>query len=302
MLNLVRKADEKIGIVAAIPAYNEEKTIAKVVLLAQRYVDRVIVCDDGSTDLTAEIAERLGAEVVRHERRTGYGAAIMSLFRRARELDANAMVTLDGDGQHDPDQISRIVQPIVNGAADVVIGSRFNEGDETPGYRKVGIKMITSLTDRITGLGLKDAQCGFRAYGRKALNSIRLAEQGMGASTEILLKAEQNGLRVGEVPIRIGYDADSSTHNPLSHGLDVVLSTVKHYSMRHPLLFYGIPGFLSLLVALGFWVWTLRIFAATRQVVTNIALVALGATMVGLMLLTTAVILWVLVSVLRERV
>ena len=288
-------------IVACIPAFNEEKTIAKVVLLAQKHVDRVVVCDDGSTDMTAEIAERLGAEVVRHERNLGYGAALMSLFRRARELGADVMVTLDGDGQHDPDHISRIVRPILNGEADVVAGSRFVEGDETPGYRKVGIRLITSLTDRITSLGLRDAQCGFRAYGRRALNSIRLAEQGMGASTEILLKAEQNGLRVGEVPIRIGYDAGSSTHNPLFHGVDVVLSTVKHYSMRHPLLFYGVPGFVSLLVALSFWVWTLRIFAATRQVVTNIALVALGATMVGLMLLTTAVILWVLVSVLRER-
>ena len=115
------------------------------------------------------------------------------------------------------------------------------------------------------------------------------------------MKANERGLRVKEVPIRVSYDVKKpSTHNPLYHGLDVVLSIVKHMSIRHPLIFYGVPGFLALLVAIGFWIWTIQIFAFTRQVVTNIALVAIGATIVGLMLLTTAVILWVLISVMRE--
>jgi len=123
----------------------------------------------------------------------------------------------------------------------------------------------------------------------------------MGASTEILIKAKDGNLKIIEVPIKINYDKDSSTQNPVSHGMDVILSTVKQMSMRRPLLFYGIPGFTSLLVALFFWVWTIQIFAATRQIVTNIALIAIAATIVGLMLLTTAVILWVLVSIIREK-
>ncbi|MFQ5759231.1 MAG: glycosyltransferase family 2 protein, partial [Candidatus Bathyarchaeia archaeon] len=102
-------------VVAAIPAYDEEKTIARVVLQAQRYVDRVVVCDDGSRDLTAKIAEKLGAEVIRHERNMGYGASIQSLFRKARELNADVMITLDGDGQHNSGEIPMLVEPVLEG-------------------------------------------------------------------------------------------------------------------------------------------------------------------------------------------
>ena len=119
----------------------------------------------------------------------------------------------------------------------------------------------------------------------------------MGVSTEILLKAKEAGLRVVEVPVTIRYGEGSSTHNPLVHGLDVVISIMKHLSIKRPLLFYGLPGFLSLVVALFFWVWVLQIFRVTRGISTNLALIALSATMIGLMLMTTAVILWVLMVV-----
>ena len=289
-------------IVACIPAFNEERTIARVVIEAQRYVDRVVVCDDGSTDLTGVIAERLGAVVVRHERNMGYGAALRSLFLKAREMGADVMVTLDADGQHDPSYIPKLVEPILNGEADIVIGSRFlNGGRGVPGYRRWGIKVITGLARRASYRELTDAQSGFRAYGRRALEAITPVECGMGVSTEILLKARDSGLRIKELPIEVNYDVENpSTRNPLYHGLSVVLSTVKYWSMRHPLIFYGMPGLATLVVAMVFWVWTFKIFAATRQVITNITLVAIGATMVGLMLLTTAVILWVLVSVVKE--
>jgi glycosyltransferase involved in cell wall biosynthesis len=293
---------ERGPIIACIPAYNEEKTIAKVVLKAKKYVDKVIVCDDGSTDMTGEIAEAVGAKVIRHEMNKGYGAALASLFKAARELNALAMVVLDADLQHNPDDIPRLLSPIVKGEADIVIGSRFLEEESgVPKYRALGIRLITNLARSVSYRDITDAQSGFRAYSRRAIHSITPSEQGMGASTEILLKAKEIGLRVVEVPIRISYEVEKpSTHNPLLHGLDVVLSTVKHLSIRRPLVFYGLPGFATLLLALFFWVWTLQIFASTRQIVTNIALIALSATMVGLMLLTTAVILWVLVSVVRE--
>jgi glycosyltransferase involved in cell wall biosynthesis len=294
---------KKHFIIACIPAYNEERTIARVVIEAQKYVDKVLVCDDGSRDLTGEIAERLGAEVIRHDRNMGYGAALASLFERAREMGPDVMVTLDADMQHNPNDIPKLVKPILDGEADIVIGSRFLSecAEEVPRGRRLGIRAITKLARAASYKGLTDAQSGFRAYSRKAIELIAPTEQGMGASIEILLKAAEKGLRVREVPIKIRYDVERpSTHNPLYHGLEVVLSTVKHMSMRHPLLSYGVPGAVALLVAIAFWVWTLQIFAATRQVVTNIALVAIGATIVGLMLLTTAVILWVVVSVINE--
>jgi len=292
-----------VRVVSCIPAKDEEATIAQVMVRAMRHVDKVIVCDDGSTDMTGEIAKQLGGEVIRHDRNMGYGAAIATLFERAIEEDPDVVVTLDADGQHDPDDIPRLVEPILKGEADIVVGSRFLEAedDKTPGYRKYGVKAITGLSGRATHVELTDAQSGFRAYSRKALPLVRPTEMGMGASTEIFLKAHEAGLRVKEVPIKVKYDRNSHNLNPLYHGVDVVLSTVKQWSIRHPLVFYGVPGFASLVVASFFWFQTLETFVRTRAVITNVALIAVAATMVGLMLMTTAIILWVMVSVIRER-
>ncbi|MGD0397142.1 MAG: glycosyltransferase family 2 protein [Nitrososphaerales archaeon] len=290
-------------VVVAIPAYNEEKSIGKVIVQAKKQADAVIVCDDGSTDSTWRIAASLGADVVRHERNLGYGAAIASLFRRAREMNAEVMVTLDGDGQHDPAVIRTLTKPIEEGAADIVIGSRFSEegSSQMPEYRRAGAKAITKLLEVMSHSGITDAQSGYRAYGRKALETVEPTEMGMGASTEILSRANGAGLKILEVPIEVSYDGDSSTHNPLVHGLDVLLTTFKTWSIRHPLVVYGVPGMASLLVAVGFWWWTLSLFAETHTVVTNVTLIAVASTIVGLILMAIAVILWVMISVVRER-
>ena len=148
--NLAPNSSTSPIVVAGIPAYNEEKTIARVILGAQRYAHIVVVCDDGSADLTAEIAERLGAVVVRHEKNLGYGAALQSLFKRAKELKADVLVTLDSDGQHDPSEIPRLVKPIEDGAAEVVLGSRFMDKNGTadmPAYRQLGVRVITKLSN-----------------------------------------------------------------------------------------------------------------------------------------------------------
>ncbi len=134
---------QKPHVAVGIPAFNEEQSIARIIIEAQKHADTVIVCDDGSTDLTAQIAERLGADVVRHEENCGYGAAIKSLFKRALEFGADVLVTLDGDGQHDASEIPQVIEPIIEGNADVVIGSRFIDAKgtaEMPFYRKVGAK------------------------------------------------------------------------------------------------------------------------------------------------------------------
>lgn len=289
--------------VACIPAYNEERNIASVVVRVLKYVDKVIVCDDGSTDLTGEVAEKLGAEVLKHGVNMGYGAALGSLFKRARELDPDVTVVLDADLQHNPQDIPRLIEPIVKGEADIVIGSRLLKGSvgDIPAYRRFGVKTISRFAGRFS-YSLSDAQSGFRAYSRRAVKLIQPAEQGMGASTEILLKAKEHGLAVMEVPIEIRYDGKRAKRNPFYHGLDVLLSTLKIVSIKHPLLFYGTPGLASLGVALVFWVLTLQHFAATRMVSTNLALAAIGATLFGLILMTIAIILYVLISVVRERI
>ncbi len=289
-------------IVACIPAYNEEHRIAAVIAKTKKMVDQVIVCDDGSNDLSGEIAREMGVIVVTHEENSGYGAAIISLFSKALEIGADIIVTIDSDSQHNPEDIHRLVAPLVNGDADIVIGSRFVEGGgaDMPGWRKTGIDVINMVSSN--GSGVKDTQSGFRAYNGDILSKLRLSEEGMGVSTEILIKATELGAKIVEVPITVNYYEDSSTHNPVFHGLSVVLTSVKHLSIKNPLLFYGLPGGLSLLVSAFFWFLTIQMYTSTRTFSTNVALTAVATTLIGTILMTTAILLWVLISVIREKI
>lgn len=289
-------------VAVGIPAYNEEAHIAQVIVTARQFVQEVIVCDDGSSDLTGIIAEQMGAIVIRHDRNAGYGAALGAVFAKAILDGVDILVTLDADGQHDPRSIPKLVAPIAGGSADIVVGSRFLKRDTaTPRYRAAGIKALSAMSNVVAYPHLTDAQSGFRAYSRSAAERVVPTEMGMGASVEILSRARVAKLRVVEIPVEIKYTDDSSTHNPIYHGIDVALAGVKHLSMRHPLAFYGIPGFLALVISGGFWYWTLSIFSSSGKVITNVTLIAVASTIVGLILMAVAVLLWVLISVIRER-
>jgi len=209
---------------------------------------------------------------------------------------------LDADGQHDPKDIPRLIKPIVNQEADIVIGSRFlTEEAEIPTYRKIGIRIINWITGA-KARRISDTQSGYRAYSKKALQLIKPVEMGMGVSTEILLKAEQNNLKIKEVPIKILYRVEEpSTINPLTHALDVIFSTIKQLSMRHPLMFYGIPGVISLLVALGAGLMLIHLFNATRYFSIPLALITIGFGAAGTILSSTAIIIWIIVSLIREH-
>jgi glycosyltransferase involved in cell wall biosynthesis len=291
-------AEAKQFVVVGIPAYNEESSIARVILEAQKFSDVVVVCDDGSADLTAEIAKRLGADVVRHERRIGYGAAVKSLFKRARELEADVLVTLDGDGQHDPVEIPVVLKPITEGAADVVIGSRFVDVSRTvemPMYRRIGAKLITKLVNGSSKNGVKDAQSGFRAYNRRALEKLRIAESGMGASVEILLEAAKHDLKICEVPSSCKYQngkGNTSSEHPVSHGISVVMSIVRFIVEEKPLMVLGLPGIFCLFAGVAFGVWLLQIYALEHYIVTNIALASLAFVIVGFFMVSTAITLY----------
>jgi len=292
-------------VVAAIPAYNEEKTIARVILQARKFVDRVVVCDDGSTDMTVEIAEGLGADVVRHERNLGYGAAVQSLFKRARKLDVDVMVTLDGDGQHDPSEIPMLVDPVLEGKADVVVGSRFlgdmERRNRVPRYRRLGIKLITRLTGAASSHSFSDAQSGFRVYGRKALESLDLCENGMGVSVEVLMEAEKQGLTVVEVPTGCNYHGlETSTRGPLRHGVSVVMSIVRLVVEERPLLFLGVPGIVSLLIGVLFGVWMLQLYAVEHRIVTNIALASIAFILIGMFSIFIAITLYAIARLTKK--
>ncbi|MCW3995876.1 MAG: glycosyltransferase family 2 protein [Candidatus Bathyarchaeota archaeon] len=285
-------------IVVGIPAFNEEQTIARVILEAKQFASQVIVCDDGSTDYTAEIAAGLGAEVICHEKNGGYGASIRSLFMRAHELRADIFVTLDADGQHAPNEIPYVIKPILDGAADIVIGSRFvgERGTaEMPLYRQIGAKLITKMVNGSAKNGVTDAQSGFRAYSYQALNLLNFSENGMGASVEILLKASKSDLRIVEVPSTCKYkngDVSTSTEHPLTHGIGVIWSLVRLVVEERPLLMLGIPSLLCLLAGVGFGLWMLQIYATVHSIETNIALASVSFILIGFFLLSTAITLY----------
>ena len=290
-------------ITVGIPAYNEEKNIAKIIVGLKKIADQIIVCDDGSTDLTSRIAESLGVTVIKHPKNVGYGSAIRSIFLKAREINAECLVTIDADGQHRVEDVNKVINQISNGESDIVIGSRFldESGKEVPNYRKVGIKVITKLTNATIKKQLTDSQSGFRAYSKKVLNELDLSELGMGISTEILIKASSKNFRISEVPIKIFYNGETSTHNPITHGSSVIISTIKYTSLQRPLTFYGIPSVIFLLIGSIFSYLAIQYYVEIGRLSTNLTMVGTAAVLIGIVLLITAILLFSLVSVVRER-
>jgi len=289
-------------ITIGIPAYNEEKNIAKIIIKLKKITDSIIVCDDGSSDMTSEIAKNLGVIVISHKKNMGYGAAIRTIFEKSAEIGSDILVTFDADGQHRIEDVSRVLHPLENSEADIVIGSRFlGKQNNVPNYRKLGIKVITQVTNSSIKTKLTDSQSGFRAYSKQVLSKISLSEVGMGISTEILIKASSKGLRITEVPITILYSGDTSTHNPVSHGTSVLFSTIKFTSIEHPLKFYGIPSVIFLTIGVIFTSLAVQYYVDIGRLNTDLTLIGAGTILVGIILLISAILLYSLVSVVREK-
>lgn len=241
----------QLDIIAAIPCFNEELFIGSVVLKAKDYVDQVIVIDDGSTDKTALVAEKAGAAVIKHDSNQGKGAAVSTAFEHARETGCRALVLLDGDGQHEPAYIPSLVKPVLDGEADMVVGSRFLEiKSSVPGYRILGHRLLTFLTNLGSRVKLTDSQSGFRAFSSKAIEALSFAEEGLSVESEMQFLANEADLRVTEVPVSIGYHGWAK-RSPLAHGMGVLNSIMGLISRRIPLFFFGVPG----LVMLAFGLW-----------------------------------------------
>ncbi len=285
---------------ACIPAYDEEKTIARVILSAKPYVDKIIVGDDGSKDLTAKIAESLGATVVRHSHNQGKGAILRTLFQSCLENGAKVIVTIDGDGQHDGAEIPVVIKPVLEGTADISIGVRFHGKNEIPLYRKVGNKLLNYLTNIGNGSKLMDTQSGFRAYSRKAIEEITVRENGMGVDSQILLDAKKTKLRISESMISVKYGGGTSTHNPVRHLADVVLSIVRYAAEERPLALLGLPGLFVLTVGLAYGGLLMTIYVNSHQFIFAYALLAVAATLSGLFTIFVAIILFSVSNLLKR--
>ena len=295
--------DKKIVLV--LPAFNEQRTIAEVVLRAERFVDEIVVVDDGSSDLTPVIAQRLGAKVIRHDENLGKGLALKTGFEYAKQIGTDVVVTLDTDGQHDPAEIPKIVEPIIKGEADMVVGSRFlGKGRlDMPVYRRIGLGIINQLSSRVSRFGVMDTQSGFRAYSRAAAQIISSYESsGYGIELEQLAIAAKNGLKVVEVPISVRYKGleRTSKRHPLKHGGELISTVLRLVMEERPLLFLGVPGVVSLLVGVLFGVWMLQIYAIERRIITNIALASMAFILIGFFAVSTAITLYAIARLVKK--
>jgi len=286
---------------ACIPAYNEESYIQDVIKKSLPHVDKVVVCDDGSTDNTAKLAKDAGAIVI-SQKNQGYGAAIATLFDYARKENAQIMITLDGDGQHNPDQIPLLIDTITTHNVDVAIGSRFlDDTTKASGYRKTGIKIITSASNYGTNFKVSDSQSGFRAYSKNAIDTIHPTEQGMAVSTEILLKISNKGLSLAEVPIIISYHGDTSKQHSVPHGISVLANTLKYVSIKHPLKFYGIPGIILIVTGIVLGGIFLDAYLTDQTVFYGSLLGSVVLFLLGAILSVTSIILFSMANLIRDR-
>lgn len=215
-------------IVAVIPCHNEERHIADIVGQASKYVGQVVVIDDGSSDRTAAVAASAGALVIRHEVNRGKGMAVNTAFQWAKENGVQAVVLLDGDGQHNPAEIPVVLKPVLEDEADVVVGSRFlDKKSPIPKYRALGLRVLTFVTRLGSGIKLTDCQSGFRSFSRRAVDVIRFTRGKVGdVECEMQFLIKENHLRVTEVPIVVSYNG-RARRSPVVQGVGNLL-TVLH--------------------------------------------------------------------------
>ena len=280
--------------IACIPAFNEEKNIFNLVNDVSKYVNSVIVCDDGSTDDTVNEAKKSGAFVISNDKNLGKGAALKSLFDFARHSNADVIITIDGDGQFLPEEIPKLTKDIEDGKSDIVIGYRFETEKDMPSYRKIGNKVLDELSKKASNLNLRDTQSGFRAYSKKAIEKIDFRHNGFVADSEILIDASTKNLTISEQHVTVLYDTGgrTSTQNPVRHGTGVMISLLEMILMKRPLTYLGIPGMIMSVIGIITSSFTLISFNETGYFSIPITLLSIVLFTVGIMLVLVSGILF----------
>lgn len=286
-------------IMVAMPAYNEEKYVGTVALQAREYADEVVVVDDGSADRTAKVAELSGATVIEHGENRGYGAAIQSILAHAKKRNPDVLVLLDADAQHDPEEITRLIKAISEGS-DLVIGSRKIGRTNIPRHRYFGQKVLSYFTRVLSRSKLSDTESGFRAFSRKAISVLEPKEKGMAISAETVSEATAKGLKVAEIPISVIYTEDGSTLNPVRHGFGVLNRIMVMISERRPLLFFGLCGGIFIVLGIVAGVIVLQILFTSQMLHVGTALISMLLITVGILSISTGIILNVLVKRLSD--
>lgn len=294
---------EKHDILVLIPAYNEGLVIGSLILNVQQYADKVIVVNDGSSDNTEEIAKLADVECLSLEQNSGKAHAMMLGFERARELNYTVTVMIDGDGQHNPADIPKLVEPVLNGEADLVVGSRFLESagvEEIPAYRKVGQKILNQATNVSSGFKCSDSQSGYRALSQKALMNMNFVSSGYGIESDMLSHFAELGLTITEVPISVTYEVPHKHKmNPIKHGLSVLSGLIQLITVKRPIICFGIPG--SILTVIGAVLGFNALSIASKSAWSpTLTLTSLMLILMGMLLVSVALILYSVAILVRK--
>jgi glycosyltransferase involved in cell wall biosynthesis len=292
-------------IIAVIPAYNESTNIGSVIAATSKFVNSIIVVDDGSIDKTKDVATTLNAIVIRNKRNMGKGFALKRGIIECLKYNPDVIITIDADGQHDPSDIPKLLEPIKSEDADVVIGSRYVKEalSDAPLYRKLGLNLLNSINSFIVKSSVKDGNSGFRAYSKDVLSTIlKYDSVGYGVEVEQLAALEGAGFRIIEVPITVKYKGliNTSKQGPFSQGVHILSTLIRIAVERKPLSFFGLGGLVLLAISLVPTFQVLQIFNETRYFSLPLALVAIGFGFIGSMLILMSFVFFALKRI-RQR-
>ncbi len=297
---MLKLAPDTRKVLVAIPAHNEDRYIGSLVLKLTAARFDVLVIDDGSVDRTAEVAERAGARVLSHPLNLGKTASVRSAFEYAVEADLDALVVMDGDGQHDPYEVDQLLAPVLADQADMVVGSRFAGIDSAvPRWRVAGQHVLTLATNVGSGLHLSDTESGFRAFSRRAVAEMHFRGAGFSVEPEMQFEAKQHGWKVTEVPIHVEYGLPLK-RNPIWQGIrtfDAILGLIGEHQ---PLLFFSGPGLIVLFAGLGLGAHVVDVYEQTLKLAIGMALITVMLCIVGMLSVFTGFMLHVMRSVLIE--
>jgi len=286
-------------LVIFMPAYNEERTVGSVALLAKEY-GAVFVVDDGSTDRTADVAKAAGAKVISHQKNMGYGAALKTALAAARKMDADAFVFMDADGQHNPAEIPAVAAPVISGKAGLCQGSRFlGKFVSAPAGRREGVAFINKLNSTHSGRQEVDSQCGFRAFSKKAAALARVEHDGFAGCAEAVLSVQRAGIAVAEAPVHVEYFAERN--NPFQQGAGLVDYVAGEIIRKNPLALFGGIGAVLLLVSALLGLFVVNAFYSGHGLATGSTFLTVFFGIAGMIMALIGLNLYTLEKIMEKR-